>query len=240
MLHWVLKEVWEKINFPETYRGIKALGKKHGKRFFWVALIWELIEDLLFPYISWRMGVPELIPVFLILHFEPVVYPAFFWGFKMWDRYQGKEPWDPNRPVHSSYWRSALKVAVFQIAIMGWLSQVIPWKPLAIFTALITLFGFIHERIWHDTNYGIAEDDSVQFKRTAGKTGTYLLVTTMNLFPLLRVFEIPSLWKTLLIAQVMNGVMYFLLEKVWAKSLWGIASTEGDVLVGEEVEVVFD
>lgn len=76
MISWLLKEAWEKINIVATWRTIKALGKKYGKRFFWAALIWEIIEDVVFPFISWKMGVPELIPVFLILHFEPIVYPA--------------------------------------------------------------------------------------------------------------------------------------------------------------------
>src|SRR5271154_5174390 len=97
MLRWILKEVWEKINFPKVYRGIKELGKKHGRRFFWAAIIWEMIEDIVFPFIAWLCGVPELIPVFLVLHFEPIVYPVFFWAFRTWDRLHGREPWEPAR-----------------------------------------------------------------------------------------------------------------------------------------------
>lgn len=225
MFRWLLKMVWEKINFPKVYRELKELGKKHGKRFFWAALIWEAIEDIVFPFISWLCGVPELIPVFLVLHFEPIVYPAFFWGFRMWDRSQGKEPWEPDRPVQSAYWRSAIKVLVFQLCVLGWLSHIIQWMPLVIFAVLISLFGFIHERIWHDNNFGIMPDDSVQFKRIAGKTGTYLLVSAMTLFPLLRVCKVSSIFSTLVIAQLIIGLLYLILERIWAKSLWGITST---------------
>ena len=224
MLRWILKEVWEKINFPQVYRDLKVLGKKHGKRFFWAALIWEMIEDLVFPFISWLCGVPELIPVFLVLHFEPIVYPVFFWAFKTWDRYQGKEPWEPDRPAYSYHWRSVIKVLVFQISVLGWLSQVIAWKPLAVYTGLISLFSFIHERIWHDTNYGIRPDDTVEFKRTASKVGTYMVVSTITLSPLLRVFGAVPFWRVLLVAQGITAILYFILEVVWARSVWGVTT----------------
>jgi hypothetical protein len=225
MLRWLLKEVWEKINFPQVYRDIKALGKKHGKRFFWAALIWEVIEDVVFPFISWLCGVPELIPVFLVLHFEPIVYPVFFWGFRMWDRAHGKEPWEPDRRAQSAYWRSVVKVLTFQLAVTGWLFQVITWKPLIVFAVLTGLFDFVHERIWHDTNFGIATDDTVQFKRILGKTGTYLLFSIMTLYPLLKVSGLSPIWKPLLVAQVIAGSMYLVLESVWSKSVWGVSPT---------------
>ena len=225
MLRWLLKEAWEKINIRATYQSIKTLGKKHGKRFFWAAIIWECIEDIVFPFLSWRMGMPELIPVFLVLHFEPIVYPAFFWGFRTWDRYQGREPWEPDRGAQSSHWRSVVKVTVYQLTVMGWLSHVIGWKPLVIQAALTSLFGFIHERIWHDANYGIRADDTVQVRRTFGKTGTYLLISTITLGSLLRVYKIPHLWVTLGIAQGIAGILYIVLETVWASSKWGVQST---------------
>ncbi len=222
IIRWILKEVWEKINFPKVWRELKELGRKHGKRFFWAALIWEIIEDGVFPFISWKLGVPELIPVFLVLHFEPIVYPAFFWGFRMWDRFHGREPWEPDRANGSAYWRSILKGLTFQLAITGWLSNIIAWKPLVIYTILQSLFGFIHERIWHDTNYGIRGDDDVQRRRSFAKTGTYLIVSSFTLFPLLRVTASPSIWKQLLLAQLVTGSLYLVLEMVWAKSKWGV------------------
>ncbi len=225
MIRWLLGKLWEKVNLPAVYRELKALGKKHGRRFFIAALIWEAIEDLVFPFIAWLMGVPELIPVFLVLHFEPIVYPVFFWGFKTYDRIRGREPWEPDRQAHSSHWRSILKGLTFQLSVLGWLSHVVAWKPLAIFAVLISLFGFVHERIWHDTNYGILGNDIVQPKRAVAKTLTYLLVSTITLYPLLRVTMAPKLGATLLLSQAITGILYLVLETVWAKSKWGVKPT---------------
>lgn len=225
MFRWLLKEVWEKINLFAVWRTLKDLGKKHGKRFFWAALIWECIEDILFPFISWKMGVPELIPIFLVLHFEPIVYPIFFWGFKTWDRMQGREPWNPDRPAHSAHWRSILKGLTFQLSITGWLGHILQWKLLAIFTILMSLFGFVHERIWHDSNYGIQATDKVQYRRVWAKMATYLTISTFALFPLLRVMGAHPIWKPLLLAQCVTGVLYLILEGVWAKSMWGVAAS---------------
>lgn len=225
MISWLLNKLWDKVNLPKVWRELKALGKKHGRRFFIAAVIWEIIEDVVFPFISWLCGVPELIPVFLVLHFEPIVYPAFFWGFKTWDRMQGREPWEPNRNAQSTHWRSVLKGLVLQLTVSGWLLHVVSWKPLAILMVLMSLFGFIHERIWHDTNYGVDKSDKVEFKRVFAKTGTYLLISTMSLYPLLKVTEVSSIWRSLLIAQGMIGVLYLVLESVWAKSKWGVAPT---------------
>lgn len=33
MIKWLLNKLWEKINLASTYREIKTLGKKYGKRF---------------------------------------------------------------------------------------------------------------------------------------------------------------------------------------------------------------
>ncbi len=76
VFRWVAGEVWEKINLPGAYRELKKLGAKYGRRFFWAAVVWEIIEDLIFPLLSWWFGVPELIPLFLIFHFEPIAYPG--------------------------------------------------------------------------------------------------------------------------------------------------------------------
>jgi hypothetical protein len=222
MIRWLLKEVWEKINVFATWRTIKSLGKKYGKRFFWAALIWECIEDIVFPFIAWKMGVPELIPVFLVLHFEPIVYPAFFWGFKTWDRLHGREPWEPDREAQSTHWRSILKGMTLHLAVSGWLLQVVAWKPMVILMTLMTFFGFIHERIWHDTNYGIIGCDLVQYRRVLAKAGTYLLISTISLYPLLKVTGSTGIWRSLLLAQGITGVLYLLLESVWAKSKWGV------------------
>lgn len=225
MFRWILNQVWEKINLAHAYHELKELGKKHGKRFFIAAILWEAVEDLAFPFFSWLFGVPELIPVFLVLHFEPIVYPAFFWLFRTWDRAHGKEPWEPDRSAQSTHWRSVIKVTVFQAVSLGWLSHFIPWKPLLAYAGLIGAFSFIHERIWHDNNWGILPDDSVQVKRTAAKVGTYLLIGTFVLFPLLRITSPANMWSLLLTAQSIIAVLYFVMELVWARCLWGVMPT---------------
>lgn len=226
-IRWVFGEVWEKVNLPGVYRELVKLGKKHGKRFFWAALIWELIEDVLFPLLSWWAGVPELIPLFLVFHFEPIAYPAIFWGFRMYDRSQGREPWEPDRGTQSTYWRSMGKVVVYKLAIVGWfvaillglgLSPVV----LAAYVGLMALFGFVHERIWHDTNYGIRPDDSVEYKRTVVKAATYRIVSTMTMYPLLKAVLGEAPWVPLLACQLVGFVLYLTLEMIWAKSGWGM------------------
>ena len=227
VIRWILGELWEKVNFPATYKQIKALGKKHGKRFFWAALTWELIEDGLFPLLSWWAGVPELIPLFLILHFEPISYPAIFWGFRMWDRFRGREPWNPPRGAHSAYWRSVVKVVIYKVAISGWfvsilLSLHISLHVILFYILLMSAFGFVHERVWHDSNYGIREDDSVMMRRNVAKTVTYRIVSTMIMYPLLRAVTGSVQWQALALCQALGFGMYFGFELVWAKSEWGV------------------
>jgi hypothetical protein len=228
MFKWLLREAWEKINIKHAYQEIKALGKKHGRRFFWAALIWEGIEDIVFPYLSWLFGVPELIPVFLVLHFEPIVYPAFFWGFKTWDRIQGKEPWEPNRGAYSYHWRSLLKGLSIHLSIVGWLSHIIPWREMIVFTVLMSLFGFIHERIWHDHNYGIQSNDLVYYRRPIAKTGTYLFLSSFILVPMIRIAGLVPAWRPLLLSLLVEGALYLVLETVWAKSVWGVVFSHQD------------
>ena len=230
-VRWVLGEVWEKVNLPGIYRELKEQGKKHGKRFFWAALCWELVEDVVFPYLSWLFGVPELIPVFLVLHFEPIAYPAIFWGFRMYDRARGREPWEPNRSAMSSYWRSALKVAIYKTAMTGWLAVILlnlGMSPIGLgaYVGLMAAFGFIHERVWHDTNYGILPDDTVELKRVVAKSLTYRLVSVMTLFPVMRVSfsEIP--WTAFAACQAAGFVVYFVLEAMWAKSGLGVSAVQ--------------
>lgn len=225
---WVGNEAWEKINIVGTWHELKELGLKHGKRFFCVALVWELVEDVLFPYISWKMGVPELIPFFLIMHFEPLVYPAFFWFFRMYDRSRGLEPWEPDRQAQSSYWRSAGKVAMYNLASAGWLAAILMSlqrspKIIAVYVALMIAFGFIHERIWHDSNFGINDADVVHVKRTISKTLTYSIVSTTILGSLLRVSFGTISWHVLFVCQVISLMLYMTFEGIWSRSSWGLA-----------------
>lgn len=226
-VRWAAAEAWEKINVVGMYRELRRLGKKHGKRFFWAALGWELIEDVVFPLIAWAMGVPELIPLFLVLHFEPIAYPAIFWGFRMYDRARGREPWEPERGSYSSHRRSLIKVFVYKVAVAGWYIAIlrtldISGVTIAAYLVLMTLFGFIHERIWHDANYGIDDDHQVEFKRVVAKAITYRIVSTMTLYPLLKATLGTVPWLALLACQGFGLIVYLLSDGMWAKSKWGV------------------
>lgn len=227
VLKWLAEEAWEKINVVATYRELKALGKKHGPRFFIFAFIWEVIEDVVFPILSWLFGVPQLIPFFLVMHFEPIVYPAAFWFFRMYDRLCGRVPWEPDRSAQSSYWRSMSKVAIYNVAAAGWYMTILmdlgfSAKILMAYFGLMTAFGFIHERMWADANYGIDENDHVQSKRIFAKTFTYGVVSTTVLSSLSRVSFGVTPWKTVLICQGAGLLMYLAFEAIWAKNTWGI------------------
>lgn len=224
IFQWAAHEAWEKINVVETWRSLKALGRKHGRRFFVVAVLWELIEDVLFPYLAWKAGMPALIPFFLVMHFEPLVYPMFFWIFRTWDRTQGKEPWEPDRAAMSSHWRSVAKVAVYEVAVCGWLLTMLPFQTMAAYVFLMSSFGFIHERIWHDGNYGIREDDTIAPKRIFAKTATYTLVSATILGSLLKVSAGGLDIKLLVACQLVVVALYTIFEGVWSKSHWGISS----------------
>jgi len=232
---WAAGEVWEKINVPATWRELKALGKKHGTRFFIAALIWELIEDVLFPILSWYFGMPELIPIFLIFHFEVITWPIFFWAFKTYDRARGREPWEPDRSAMSTSWRSFMKVLVYQLAAFGWLWALFtPLKTegwsmvgtIVFYMVLMTAFGFVHERVWHDTNYGILPNDDVELKRTLAKTLTYRSVSMLVMYSgMSAIFQGKLPLEEVAIFQTTGTLVYLLLECVWAKSLWGICPT---------------
>jgi hypothetical protein len=149
------------------------------------AVLWELVEDVVFPFLSWWAGAPWLIPVFLVMHFEPVVYPIFFFAFKTWDRVQGREPWEPDRLGQSTYWRAGLQVLSYRVpafalfyvllahlGISGWV--------LGAYTVGMSLFGFVHDRIWHDSNFGIdVPTDAVLPKRVVAKAVSYRAVSVL-------------------------------------------------------------
>ena len=233
-IRWACSEAWEKINILATWRELKALGKKHGMRFFIFALIWELIEDVLFPYLSWRAGMPALIPFFLVMHFEPLVYPVAFWVFRTYDRVRGREPWEPERVAMSSHWRSGAKVLMHTIAASGWYVSIVlslgfSPKVIAAYSVLIAAFSFVHERIWHDTNFGIGvfenDPDHVFAKRILAKTATYTIVSTTVLASLFKVSFGGSYWLALLACQGLGSVLYASSEAVWSRSKWGVAPT---------------
>jgi len=236
-LRWALGEVWEKVNVLGTWRSLRDAGRKYGVRFLIAAVIWELIEDVLFPILSWWAGAPQLIPVFLIFHFEIITWPIFFWAFRTYDRLKGREPWEPERPAMSSHLRSAVKVGVYQTAVAGWVWAFLlncqancepkNFVAAGVFVGLMSLFGFIHERIWHDSNYGIQTNDTVGFRRLLAKTATYCGVSFFVLYSVLRAAYETVPWGNLITYQTVATVSYFVLESVWAKSVWGITLCPG-------------
>lgn len=227
-LRWLAGEAWEKINIVATWRELKELGRKHGKRFFIAAVAWEIIEDVVFPILSWRAGVPELIPVFLVLHFEPITYPIFFWCFKMWDRFQGREPWDPNRSAASTYTRTTAKAFSYRALSLGLFFLILAQGNiglgiLAAYTVLMSCFAFVHDRIWHDSNYGIDENDQVHAKRVVAKVASYRMVSTLVMAGLFY-----GLHLDMGLVALYQGIMlavHLLHEGVWAKVAWGIRPT---------------
>jgi hypothetical protein len=223
---WLYNEAKEKLDFYGKWQEIKQLGIKHGKRFAFIAITWELIEDVLFPFLSWKFGHPELIPVFLILHFEPIAYPVFFFLFKTYDRMLGREPWEPDRSYYSTAYRSVAKVAIYRMisllmfGLILWGTGISFWV-LTVYSLLMSLFGFIHEKIWHDSNFGITNDDTVLTKRCIFKSLTYRLVSAIVMVSAFGCF-IHNLPIMIWIYQILMLIVYFGLEMFWRKNTWGI------------------
>jgi len=224
VLNWMAEEAYEKIDLKAKWLEIKEIGHEWGPRFIVFAVIWELIEDGVFPFLSWYFGFAWLIPVFLIWHFEPVVYPIAFWAFRTYDRMTGKTPWEADRASYSSHKRSAIKVFVYRVASIGGLIafqlylDLNPWLLLA-YILLMTGFNFVHERIWHDSNFGIDLDtDEVQPKRVLAKCLTYRSVSIMLLGGALVAALDPFPWEHLIAYQTLMLTLYLSLETAWARS----------------------
>lgn len=225
---WMVEEAREKVDLRAKWEEIKETGQDWGPRFMVFAVVWECIEDGLFPLLSWYFGFPWLIPVFLIWHFEPVVYPIAFWAFRTYDRITGKTKWEADRPAYSSHKRTAIKVFVYRVASIGGLVAfqlylgLNPWL-LAAYVVLMTLYNLAHERIWHDSNFGIVvETDEVQARRVLAKALTYRSVSAMLLGGALAATITPMPWAPFLAYQGAMGALYASLETAWSKSTLGI------------------
>jgi len=70
--------VREKLNVRKTAKEIWRIALTKGWKMAVVAVLLELFEDVVLPGIAVAAGHPELVPVFLALHFEPFVYPIAF------------------------------------------------------------------------------------------------------------------------------------------------------------------
>lgn len=223
---WAWGELREKLDVRNTVREIKALWAKYGWRFGVFAIAWELFEDGVLPYIAWKLGFPWLAPLFWIFHFEPLSYPAAFWCFRTYDRIRGREPWDPPRYAKSQYHRTTFKVLTHEVPVIASAIVMtlvgIPTTITVTYAVLMLAAGFFHERIWHDTNYGIdLETDLVDDKRNRAKTGTFRVLSISLLGMALCTVTPYPLYLFLLVEGFM-AVAYYLIEHVWSKSLYGI------------------
>jgi hypothetical protein len=226
-------EIAGKLNVFAAWREIKAKGKKYGKRFIVAAAIWEFgVEDGLFPLLAWLFGVPGLIPLLLLLHFEPVVWPCFIWCFRTWDRMKGREPWEPDRSAQSSALRSATKTLLYEVVVSGWYAAILldgglRVRVLVAYAVVMSLFGVVHERIWHDENYGIDADDNVAPRRVVAKTCTYAVVSAMVMGPVFFAAFGRNLWGTVAACQAAGAALYGAFELVWSRNRWGVTPVPG-------------
>ena len=93
---------------------------------------------------------------------------------------------------------------------------------LTIYSLIMGLFGLVHERIWHDSNYGITPNDVVEIKRDVLKALTYrgvsFTIMTTALYGLLG--HVP--WGVVVLYQSCTLIVYIALEMVWASIPMGV------------------
>ena len=224
---WAAGEAREKLDLVEKWNEIVETGKDWGLRFVIFAVVWEIIEDGVFPVLAWYFGAPWLIPVFLIWHFEPVVYPIAFWCFRTYDRIKGRTPWEADRPGYSSHKRTVIKVLAYRAVSVGGLAALLLYLDLSLwllsaYVVLMTVFNFVHERIWHDSNFGITDDDEVLPQRVLMKALSYRTVSMMLMGGALASLN-PMPWGSLLTYQVVMLLAYLSLETAWSTSTLGIS-----------------
>ena len=223
---WAWGELREKLDVRATVKEIKSMWAKYGWRFGAFAVAWEIFEDVICPAIAWKLGFPWLAPLFWIFHFEPLSYPAAFWCFRTYDRFMGREPWDPPRYAKSQYHRSTLKVLTHEIPVI---LATVAMALLGISTTITVTYavlmlaaGFFHERIWHDTNYGInIATDMVDDKRNRAKTGTFR-VLSISLLGMAFCTLTPYPLFLFLLVEAFMAVAYYVIEWGWSKSAYGI------------------
>ena len=185
--------------------------------------------------------VPELIPILLIFHFEVIAYPVAFCVFKEWDRIRGVTTMYPEgRHSWSTLSRSLAKVSIYMLAASGWAFIYMGQSPTLIdsifsssifsgfvFAGLVFLFlmftlGFVHERMWHDSNYGLRENDTVEFKRCLVKTGTFTGLGTLTMFSALHITGLAMAPLLFIVYHIVAAILYLGLEAVWSRSSLGV------------------
>ena len=117
----------------------------------------------------------------------------------------------------------------YMATISGWFATMLvlqgfPLTILPFFCGLMLMFGYVHERIWHDSNFGIDPVDKVDPRRNLAKTLTYRGVSLTVMASIFgAVGHVP--WAEVMIFQGSASVLYLGLETVWSKSEWGIDQT---------------
>ena len=227
---WLLGEAWERVNVVGTARGLVKMAKEQGLRFAIAAGIWEAIESLVIPGYFIARKQPLLAALFVVFHLEPIVYPVLIYGFRTWDRLLGRIPWEPDRAAMSSSFRSGAKVTLYRLAsfvlFLGVFSQVrmSQWV-LGAYTVLMALFGYVHERMWHDVGWGISADDQVETRRIVAKALTYRVVSAVLMLGVLKGVLGAVPWAAAACYQALALVLFAGLEALWARSSWGIQPT---------------
>jgi hypothetical protein len=74
----VLHTVREKLNVVATAKEMWQLAMKKGWRMAAIAIVWEIFEQIVLPGISIAIGYPELVPFFMAMHLEPIIFPIAF------------------------------------------------------------------------------------------------------------------------------------------------------------------
>lgn len=222
----------ERLDVRGTVREIRGLGRKYGLRFMVAAAVWEVIESLVIPGIMLRYHQPALALFFVLFHFEPVVYPVLFYAFRSYDRVRGRIPWEPDRGMMSSSKRTAAKVTLYRmvsVAVFWALLRVFDLNQWALlgYSALMSMFYYVHERLWHDLGWGITADDQVTEKRVIAKVLTYRAVSVLVMGGAIWAVlprGVPRRELVVLVAAYQASMLTFhvALEAVWAKSSWGI------------------
>lgn len=229
-LLWLAGEVWERVNIVGTARGLTKLAREQGLRFAIAAGIWEFIESIVIPGYCLMHHQPVLAALFVVFHLEPIVWPLIIYGFRTWDRLLGRIPWEPDRTAMSSSFRSGAKVTLYRLAsallFFAVMAQAkMPQAMLAAYTLLMTLFGYVHERLWHDFGWGITEDDQIETRRIAVKTLTYRAVSAALMLGVLKGVLGTVPWVVVAYYQMLALLLYAGLEAMWARSSWGILRT---------------
>jgi len=74
----LFSELKEKFNVRETAKKLIQLGKEHGPGFLAFAIALEAFEQIGIPAFFTAIHKPYLIPLALLFHTEPVMYPLYF------------------------------------------------------------------------------------------------------------------------------------------------------------------